>query len=80
MNTRHLLLSALSFLAAVLPLPAEPAPAATPAQRFMHRSGVPLDDTFFPIAVWLQNPQNALRFKAAGINLYAGLWNGPVTV
>jgi len=31
----------------------------------------------FPIAVWLQNPNNAGRFKAAGINLYVGLHRGP---
>jgi hypothetical protein len=32
---------------------------------------------FFPIAVWLQDPANAPRFQAAGINLYVGLWEGP---
>jgi hypothetical protein len=38
----------------------------------------PLSDTnFFPIAVWLQDPGNATRFKAAGINLYVALWLGP---
>ena len=31
----------------------------------------------FPIAVWLQSPANATRYKAAGINLYIGLWKGP---
>jgi hypothetical protein len=31
----------------------------------------------FPIAVWLQNPKNAAKFKAAGINLYVGLYRGP---
>ena len=31
----------------------------------------------FPIAVWLQNPANAERYKAAGFNLYVGLWQGP---
>ena len=35
------------------------------------------DDTYFPIAVWLQNPANALRYKAAGFNTYVGLWKGP---
>lgn len=35
------------------------------------------DTNFFPIAVWLQQPRNAPKFKAAGINLYVGLWNGP---
>src|ERR1044071_5240401 len=33
----------------------------------------------FPIAVWLQNPANAARYKAAGINLYVGLYNGPTS-
>ncbi len=31
----------------------------------------------FPIAVWLQDPSNATRYKAAGFNLYVGLWAGP---
>lgn len=33
--------------------------------------------TFFPIAVWLQSPSNAARYKAAGFNLYVALWEGP---
>jgi hypothetical protein len=32
---------------------------------------------FFPIAVWLQSPAKAALYKAAGFNLYVGLWNGP---
>jgi hypothetical protein len=32
---------------------------------------------FFPIAVWLQNPRQAAKYKAAGFNLYVGLWKGP---
>ncbi len=40
-------------------------------------SGPPADADYFPIAVWLQGPQNAPRYKAAGINLYIGLWKGP---
>jgi hypothetical protein len=35
------------------------------------------DPSFFPLAVWVQQPRNAARFKAAGINLYVGLWRGP---
>ncbi len=31
---------------------------------------------FFPIAVWLQQPIHAKAYKAAGINLYIGLWDG----
>jgi hypothetical protein len=32
---------------------------------------------YFPIGVWAQNPRNAERYKAAGINLFVGLWRGP---
>jgi len=31
----------------------------------------------FPIAVWLQNPKNAIPFRDAGINTFVGLWQGP---
>lgn len=31
----------------------------------------------FPIAVWLQDPSMAVRYRAAGFNLYVGLWQGP---
>src|ERR1700690_2499466 len=41
------------------------------------KNGPPSDKSFFPIAVWLQDPRNAAKFKAAGINLYIGLWDGP---
>jgi hypothetical protein len=38
----------------------------------------PADDpNFFPIAVWLQNPAKAERYRQAGFNLYVGLWRGP---
>src|SRR5436190_16817984 len=35
------------------------------------------DPNHFPIAVWLQDPKNAERYKGAGINTYVGLWRGP---
>ena len=35
------------------------------------------DPLVFPIAVWLQSPSNAGRYREAGINLYVGLWQGP---
>jgi hypothetical protein len=35
------------------------------------------DPTFFPIAVWLQDPVNAAKYKDIGINVYVGLWRGP---
>ena len=41
------------------------------------RAGRLDDEDFFPIAVWLQNPRHAARYREAGINLYVGLWKGP---
>src|SRR6185436_11798858 len=43
------------------------------------KNGPSTNENYFPIAVWLQNPANATRFKAAGINLYVGLYNGPTS-
>ena len=40
-------------------------------------NGPPHSADFFPIAVWLQNPSNAEKYKQAGINTYIGLWRGP---
>lgn len=42
------------------------------------KNGVAAGPVLFPIAVWLQSPSNAAAYKAAGINLYIGLWDGPV--
>lgn len=39
--------------------------------------GIPADEDFFPIAVWLQSPSNANRYKNVGVNLFIGLWDGP---
>jgi hypothetical protein len=50
-------------------------PAGSPYAQWSH--GLPADANYFPIAVWLQSTGNAAKYKAAGINLYIGLWNGP---
>jgi hypothetical protein len=41
------------------------------------KQGPPATPGYFPIAVWLQDPATAARYKAAGIDLYVGLWQGP---
>ncbi len=40
-------------------------------------NGLSNNPDYFPIAVWLQNPRNAEKYKAIGVNLYIGLWQGP---
>jgi hypothetical protein len=39
--------------------------------------GYPADPSYFPLGVWMQNPMNAERFAAVGVNHYVGLWQGP---
>jgi hypothetical protein len=56
---------------------AAPCLGAVDAAAPTWRNGLPSDPQFFPIAVWLQGPGNAAAYKAAGINLYVGLWEGP---
>ena len=41
------------------------------------KNGPSGDPNYFPLAVWLQDPRNAGKFKALGINTYVGLWQGP---
>ena len=41
------------------------------------KTGKLADPNFFPLAVWLQSPNNAAKYKAAGINTFVGLWRGP---
>jgi hypothetical protein len=35
------------------------------------------DPAFFPLAVWVQDPARAPRYRDLGINVYVGLWRGP---
>ena len=40
-------------------------------------NGPSTDPSYFPLGVWLQDPSTANQWKAAGINLFIGLWQGP---
>jgi hypothetical protein len=40
-------------------------------------SGIRSGAGYFPIAVWMQSPSNAGKYKELGINTYMGLWKGP---
>jgi hypothetical protein len=52
--------------------------ADAPANPYVQwKNGPPHSEDFFPIAVWLQSPSNAEKYKQAGINTYVGLWRGP---
>jgi hypothetical protein len=49
----------------------------TPSAQPRWTRGLPAGANGFPIAVWLQDPKNAERYRQAGINVYVGLWRGP---
>jgi hypothetical protein len=76
---KYWILLPLAGLVAASTLAAAPrdrrAGGGTPYARW--ENGPPADPGYFPIAVWLQSPENAAKYKAAGINLYVGLWQGP---
>lgn len=42
------------------------------------QKGPSTDPAFFPLCVWLQSPHNAEKYKALGINVFVGLWDGPI--
>lgn len=66
------------FVVAVQMLPAEPANFVSQYAKW--NNGPSKAQDFFPITVWLQNPQKAPRYKAAGFNTFVGLWKGPTEV
>jgi hypothetical protein len=88
---RAFLSLAAGTVAAVGSAPAQ-ARAAAPATALQSGSRVPspyvrwvngpcpvADPSYFPIGVWLQEPDLAPEYRQAGINLYVGLWQGPTT-
>jgi len=62
-------------LACALTSTTGPNVSASPYAKW--ENGPPTDEHFFPIAVWVQNPRNAEKYRKAGINTYIGLWRGP---
>jgi hypothetical protein len=64
------------FAVAVLTIGTE-LPSSAQGTYGQWKNGPRGEADFFPIGVWLQSPKNAPRYKAAGINLYVGLWQGP---
>jgi hypothetical protein len=51
--------------------------APSPGSYSGWMNGPSADPGYFPVAVWLQDPQRAPQFRKAGINMYVGLWQGP---
>jgi len=77
MSERSVTLAAGLALLAVYTACAGESAAGASSPYAQWKNGLPADAGFFPVAVWLQDPKNAAKYKAAGINLYIGLWKGP---
>ncbi|MGD0999795.1 MAG: hypothetical protein ABSA67_03765 [Candidatus Brocadiia bacterium] len=76
---RRVLATCAVLLAATIAAGADEAKPAASNPYAQWKNGPPKDAGYFPIAVWLQAPANAARYKNAGINVYVGLWQGPTT-
>jgi hypothetical protein len=77
MRALTLLLMLIASLAWNHPATARDQVAPETAQGPSEIKGPLADPTFFPIAVWLQDPRQAEKYKEVGINLYVALWRGP---
>ena len=44
--------------------------------RLSSQGNISNDPGFFPIAVWVQSPSNAMAYKANGINMFVAVWKG----
>lgn len=57
---------------------AAPAGKLRPEQNALSQfAGWPQGEDFFPIGVWAQDPRDAGRYQALGVNFYYGLHGGP---
>ena len=77
MMWQRVLTTGVVLLAATVAVAADEAKPETSNPYAQWKNGPPKDASFFPIAVWCQDPANAAKFKQAGINVYMALWKGP---
>src|SRR5688572_19140921 len=73
----RLRLIALLFLALLFLALAGPSARAGAGAGPLTPEGRPADDSFFPLAVWVQRPSDAARYREIGINTYVALHRGP---
>jgi hypothetical protein len=66
------------LLAVLVVLPAGTWLSAEPTSAYAQwKNGPAVDPNYFPIGVWLQEPDSAPAYQSLGVNLYVGLWRGP---
>lgn len=64
-------------LSLVLTATAEETKSPTASPYAQWSRGPSADPAFFPLAVWCQDPANAVRYRQAGFNTFVALWEGP---
>lgn len=75
---KKVLLSVLILVITTIPVQhSKAADSPTPGSYAQWKNGPVTDSSYFPLAVWLQDPARASEWKKVGINLYIGLWKGP---
>ncbi len=76
LKTKSLLAAAFLGAAAMVAVPSPPA-AGEQTRGAVFENGLPSAPSYFPISVWLQSPRLAPKYKAIGVNLFMGLYQGP---
>ena len=77
MIRQRVLTTSVLLLAATIAVGADEAKPQASSPYAQWKNGPPKDESYFPIAVWCQEPSDAPRYQKAGINLYVALWKGP---
>ncbi|MGD0999801.1 MAG: hypothetical protein ABSA67_03795 [Candidatus Brocadiia bacterium] len=77
MMWQRVLATSVILLAAALAAGADEAQPEAPGPYAQWKNGPGKDASYFPLAVWAQEPRDAAGYKKAGINLYIGLEGQP---
>ncbi|MGD0999803.1 MAG: hypothetical protein ABSA67_03805 [Candidatus Brocadiia bacterium] len=73
MMWHRVLTTGVLVLAATIAAGADEAKPEAAGPYAQWQNGPPKDDSYFPLAVWAQEPSDAPRYQKAGINLFIGL-------
>ena len=73
MTWRRVATAGALLLAATIAVGADEAEPEGSSPYAQWKNGPPKDDSFFPIAVWAQEPSDAPRYKEAGVNVFVAL-------
>ncbi len=70
-------LAAMTCATLAAPMQGSPSKQRSGSPYSAWKRGPPTDPDWFPIGVWLQDPELARRYRDLGVNTFVGLWQGP---